>query len=104
MNSEKMYCCLHQYFFTWFHMFCTPLCFVDIQVESSFVEGIKMAAGFSGVRHYVKQLIFMYKVTSKFRFSVWLGGGDGFIKNVPGTFSIPKLIYEWLLIFENVYL
>ena len=29
-----------------------------------------MAADFSGVRHYVKQLIFMYKVTSKFRFSV----------------------------------
>ena len=73
-----------------------------MQVESSFVEGIKMAAGFSGVRQYDERLIFMFKVASKIRFSVSLRGGDGFIKNVAGTFSIAKLIYEWPLIFENV--
>ena len=56
-----------------------------------------MAAGLGGVRQYVGWLIFIYKVTSKIRFDVLLGGGVGFIKNIAVTFSIPKLIYKWPL-------
>ena len=53
-----------------------------------------MAAGFGGVRQYVGWLFFMYKVTSKIRFDILLGGGDGFTKNITVTFSVPKPIYE----------
>ena len=56
-----------------------------------------MAAGFAGVRQYVGWLIFMYKVTSKIRFDVLLGGEGGFMKNVAVAFSVPKSIYEWPL-------
>ena len=36
-----------------------------------------MAAGFGGMRQYVGGFIFMYKVTSKIKFDVLLGGGGG---------------------------
>ena len=43
------------------------------KLEPSFVEDIKMAVGFGGVRcEYVQWLIFMYKVTSKIKFDVLL--------------------------------
>ena len=63
-------------------------------VKPSFVEDIKMAAGFSDVRQCVGWLIFMYKVTSKIRLNLLLGAGGGFMKNVAVKFSVPKLIYE----------
>ena len=59
-----------------------------MQVESSFVEGIKMAAGFSGVRQYDERLIFMFKVASKIRFSVSLRGGMGLSKTSQGRFPL----------------
>ena len=46
-----------------------------------------MAAGFAGVRQYVGWLIFMYKVTSKIRFDVLLGGEGGFMKNVARAYK-----------------
>ena len=52
---------------------------------------------FSTKRDVIQKLIFMYKVTSKIRFDVLLGGGGGFMKNVAVTFSVPKSVYEWPL-------
>ena len=44
---------------------------ISSKVEPSFVEDIKMAAGFRGVPcEYVWWLIFMYKVTLKIKFDV----------------------------------
>ena len=37
------------------------------------------------------------EVTSKIRFDILLGEGDGFMKNVAMTLSVPKSIYEWPL-------
>ena len=50
-----------------------------------------MAAGFGGVRQYVGWLIFINKVRS----DVLLRREDGFMKKVPVTFSVPKLINQW---------
>ena len=56
-----------------------------------------MAVGFRGVRQYLGWSIFMYKVTSKIRFDVLLGGGGAFMKNAAVALSVPKLIYGWSL-------
>ena len=68
-----------------------------VEDELSFIEDIRMAAGFGGVRQYVGELIFMYKVTSKITFEVLLEGESGFMKNAAVRFSVPKQIYEWPL-------
>ena len=57
-----------------------------------------MADGFGDMCQCVGLLIFMYKVTTKIRFAVLLGGGGGFMKNVAVNFSVPKWIYERPLI------
>ena len=69
--------------------------YISSKFEPSFGEEINMEAGFGGVHQCDGWLVFTYKVTSKIRFAVLLGGG--FMKNVAGTFSVPKLIYEWPL-------
>ena len=46
--------------------------YVSSKVATSFIEDIKIVAGFGGVRQYV---IFMYKVKSKIRFDILLGQG-----------------------------
>ena len=71
--------------------------YINSKFEPSFGEEINMKAVFDGVRQYGGWLVFMYKVTSKIRFAVLLGERGGFMKNVGGTFSVPKLIYEWPL-------
>ena len=68
--------------------------YVSSKVGPSFVEDIKIAAGFGGVRQYLGWLIFMYKVKSKIRFDILLGRGGGFMKNVAVMFSVLKSIYE----------
>ena len=50
------------------------------------------SAGFGDVRQHVGKLIFVYKVTSKIRFDILLGGGGGFMKIVAVTFSAMNLI------------
>ena len=72
--------------------------YVNFKVGPSFVEDIKIAAGFGGVRQYAGWLIFMYKVKSKIRLDILLGRGAGFMKNVAVTFFVLKSIYEWPLI------
>ena len=53
---------------------CTPLRrYISSKVGSSFVEDIKMAAGFGGVCQYAGWLIFVYKVKSNIRFDILLG-------------------------------
>ena len=45
-------------------LYSTLLCrYISSKVEPSFVDDIKMAAGFDGARQYVGQMIFMYKAT-----------------------------------------
>ena len=77
--------------------------YVSSKVGPSFVEDIKIAAGFGGVRQYAGWLIFMYKVKLKIRFDILLGREGGFMKNVAVTFSVLKSIYEWPLFwsFDN---
>ena len=58
--------------------------YVSTKVEPSFVGDIKLAAGFGGVGQYVGRLTFMYKVKSKIRFDVLLGGG-GWVYEKCGT-------------------
>ena len=96
--------CLHppsstQCWFVNFFLSCALLRrYISSKVGSSFVEDIKMAAGFGGVCQYAGWLIFVFKVKSKTRFDILLGRGDGFMKNVAEMFSVLKLIYEWSLI------
>ena len=72
--------------------------YVSSKVGPSFVEDIKIAAGFGGVRQCVGWLIFMCKVKSKIRFDILLGRGGVFMKKVAVTFFVLKSIYEWPLI------
>ena len=62
-----------QCWFVHFFLFRTLLrTYISCKVESSFVEDIKMAASFSGVRQYVGWVIFVHNVISKMRFEVLL--------------------------------
>ena len=74
--------CLHprssiritQCWFVSFFLSCALLRrYISSKVGSSFIEDIKMVAGFGGVCQYAGWLIFMYKVKSNIRFDILLG-------------------------------
>ena len=68
--------------------------YVNSKVGPSFIEDIKIAAGFGGVCQHAGWLIFMYKVKSKIRLGILLGRGGGFMKNVAVTFFVLKSMYS----------